>query len=530
MIKKIKEYENDWAITIEQDRIHISQAKSGKNGYYCLGCDEEMQAVKPKKDIQPYFRHDATNVNRDKAKCVLASRTFREKIAKDYFFRTKKITLPAIYKFPDIPENGYPRLIKEKYTHHASKIIEELTFYEDEDGAIHFGSNPLIEERYNLIRPDLTFFNEQGDPTLLIEIVVTHKVDDEKKEKIRRLGIDCVQVIIPKRDVLEIEKYLSKSSSYKWLYNEIEANTKYVSFFGSDNEELPPIDEEQRKLLEESYVCRKSQLSNLIRSIEGCLRAESYRGVERHFKSEISRIETATDNLQREYSRQERGMEEEARRSISGAFDDIRVEQEQIRREQNTEVRSYSDLERRYRKRKREVSREQKDIDEQIFNYGIAISRERDYIQEHRTEGEVRADIARQKIKLEEEYNLLEEREREAIDRIQQNILQPRTRAISRAKTSIENEKRSIQSYSSRRARIIEKREGMEAEKEDYSNSAGSRIDRLQKQIIERVNERDISGVDELSERIRAVLQIRRLCRDFEDRRNLEQKLRRIKE
>jgi len=139
---KIKEYENDWANTIEKNRIHISHTKSGKNGYYCLGCDEEMIAVKPTKNIQPYFRHDATNVNRDKAKCVLASRTYREKIARDYFFRTKQIKIPALYKFPPNGREGPPNLLREKHLHHALKIVEELTFYEDEGGLIHYGSNP----------------------------------------------------------------------------------------------------------------------------------------------------------------------------------------------------------------------------------------------------------------------------------------------------------------------------------------------------------------------------------------------------
>jgi len=69
----------------------------------------------------------------------------------------------------------------------------------------------------------------------------------------------------------------------------------------------------------------------------------------------------------------------------------------------------------------------------------------------------------------------------------------------------------------------------MGIEKKEYSNSSGSRIDRLQKQITERINERDISGNDELSERIKAVLGIRRICRDFEDRRKLEQELKGIK-
>jgi len=503
---KIKEYENDWAHTVEQDRIHISQAKRGKNGYYCLGCNEEMQAVKPKENIQPYFRHDATNVTRDKAKCVLASRTYREKIARNYFFRTKQIELPALYKFPPYRQDGEPNLLNEKYLHHTSKIIEELTFYENEGGQIHYGSNPEIEERFNLMRPDLTFFDDDGNPSLLIELVVTHKVSDEKKDKIRRLGINCVQVIIPKKDVLEIEKHLAKSSSYKWLYNEIEANTTYISVFGSDKEELPQTDEEQRRLLEESYTCRKSEISNLVRSIERSFRTESYKGVERHFRSEISRIENATESLKREYEQEERKLEQEARGSFSKSYEKIRSKQEQIDEEQREEDNRYSNLERRYLRKRTDIEWEQSDTEQEQVNHAEAIRREREYLEEHRTERKVRTEIEGK----EKEVRSIEEKEGEAIRELRKRIVQPRNKVISRIRSDIE-----------KRERLLEKNE--------FAYSAGGGFEGLKKQIAKRINERDISGNDELSERIRTVLEIRRICRDFEDRRKLEQELKTAK-
>jgi hypothetical protein len=43
------EEDNDWAKNLKGDYIHISQAQSGALGYYCMGCDKQMQAVKRKK-------------------------------------------------------------------------------------------------------------------------------------------------------------------------------------------------------------------------------------------------------------------------------------------------------------------------------------------------------------------------------------------------------------------------------------------------------------------------------------------------
>lgn len=529
---KIKEYENDWATKVDESMIHISLAKSGKKGYFCLGCGEEMQAVKPRKDIQPYFRHDATNINRDKAKCVLASRTYREKIAKDFFFRSKEIGIPKIYKYPSIGVNGSAVLLKKAFTFKAHSVKSELTFYETDDGVIKWGSDPLIEDRYNLIRPDLIFFDEKGKPQFLLEIVVTHKVHDIKKEKLRRLGINCLQVIIPKKETIEIENYLQKPSNFKWIYNELEANTEYLSISNGDSEEISSIDEQQRKLLEESYNCRKSQISQLIRSITRCLRAESYRGVEKYFRSEISRIEKATETLKRQYKQQENILEQQAKIPAAQEFGDrIRANRKNKGEEQETfektEARHRS-LEAKYFKKYRELEREEGEVEQKQINFGAAIEQERDYINEHLTEREVRDDIERQERELDEEFRLLEAEETRAIGELQQKILQPRTRAITRFRESIKSRERKIQRYNERGARLLDEEKRMGKEKKEYTDTAGSRVERSRKQILERINQRDVSRNDELSERIRAVLEIRRICGDFEDRRKLEQEYKRI--
>ena len=41
--EKEKDFQNDWAFNEDfTEYIHISEAKSGKQGYYCLGCKKEM--------------------------------------------------------------------------------------------------------------------------------------------------------------------------------------------------------------------------------------------------------------------------------------------------------------------------------------------------------------------------------------------------------------------------------------------------------------------------------------------------------
>jgi len=41
-----EEINNVYASNLKGEEIHISEADSGRKGYYCLGCKREMQAVK----------------------------------------------------------------------------------------------------------------------------------------------------------------------------------------------------------------------------------------------------------------------------------------------------------------------------------------------------------------------------------------------------------------------------------------------------------------------------------------------------
>ncbi len=51
---------NVYAKNVEGDDIHISEAKSGRKGYYCLRCTREMEAVKQTIQFRTsYFRHVA---------------------------------------------------------------------------------------------------------------------------------------------------------------------------------------------------------------------------------------------------------------------------------------------------------------------------------------------------------------------------------------------------------------------------------------------------------------------------------------
>jgi len=283
--------QNVYAKNVEQIIIHISEAKSGRQGYFCLGCDRPMQAVKQSKiDRISYFRHDH-NASAGEAKCTYSDETYRHKIAKEYLINFKKVKVPSLYKYPAKGTEGIANLIfKEKYIE-ASFGMPELSFYEDENGEIHYEKLfPKSENNFLLLRPDITFFDANAKPILLIELIATHKLTEEKKLRLKRLGIDTIQITIPKDSPESIEHVFEKTNRTKWIYNYEQENAEYIPIPIPDSEGVSSIDEDQRKLFEESYKCRTAQIGNLIRTIKRCVESEQYRTIADDYRSEISRV------------------------------------------------------------------------------------------------------------------------------------------------------------------------------------------------------------------------------------------------
>lgn len=323
------EKDNDWAKIASGRHLHISLAASGLRGYYCIGCSKEMVAVKPQKYIhhKAYFRHHATDVNRDTAECTFSSTDYRERLAGQMFARLKEINLPPVYKYPPAYAEGIPNLLAEATRLHATSVQLNISFYEDEQGVVRWGKDVPDEGSYFLYKTNVVFFND-GKPALLLEFVVSHKVTDEKKSILRKLGINTVQIIVPKSSEEEIEKKLKSANKVKWIYNETESNTPYIPVQPGDSKRIPDIDYEQRKLFEESLACRASQISNLVRSIRRCVSSQPYRNVERNLALEIERIESLRDAARARLDEMESSYQREAYAEIEP--EEIEIEQRLI--------------------------------------------------------------------------------------------------------------------------------------------------------------------------------------------------------
>tara|TARA_R110002049_G_scaffold101964_3_gene247252 strand:+ start:14597 stop:16213 length:1617 start_codon:yes stop_codon:yes gene_type:complete len=516
-----KDFQTDWAFKDDfTTHVHISNAESGRNGYYCLGCKKEMQAVKGQ-IREHYFRHHAKDVDKNNTECVVANRKYRELIARDILQRLKQLKLPAVYKYPPNKTDGLPNLLESSKIIEASKVKSELTFYEDEDCNVKYGQNPNIDKRHLLIRPDITFFNEKQEPILLVEFVVTHKIDDEKRIKLKRLGLNTVQIIIPKKPEDEIEKALKSSTKVKWVYNEVEANTKYIYVSKSSSNGVWEIDDEQRRIFEESYKCRANQISNLIRSVKRIMESQPYKRTEYHFESEISRIESATKTEQQRLDEMEASIDQEVREELAGSFQSIESEEESFIQEENKFSQDALGLENRYLEKIREIREEQIELDE------ITEGELSDY----RTETEIEDQFRWETEQLERDF--IGER-----DKIEQDI-RATTDIVSRIRREIEGlpeafkqlESEATERFTANREKNTREQKDIDSEIENFGEYTREEerkleleFEELGKKATERISQRDSKGDSELSERIESVLKAGRLSRDYRERQNTYQR------
>lgn len=350
--------QNVYALISDSDLpIHISQVNYADrglgNGYFCLGCKRQMQAILRKEEKnKPYFRHHVI-IKNDKDKCTYSDETYRHKLAKDILQVYKKIKVPNLYKYSPIKNENKRYLIKESEYIEAHSVLIENYLYEDEHGNIIY-SHRIEENNIKglFIKPDVMFLNKNGEPILIIEIVATHKPDKIKLQKIKRLGINAIQVSIPKDSPENIENTFDVTNRTKWLYNYDEENTDYLQFSNSYSEGISDVDELQRKLFEEDFSCRSNQIRELIRGIERILETESYKESERDFRSEIQRIEKNTER--------ERSELDELRRKYSEAGVGRYFERREAITKRTNEFQEYSsDLENRYKTKRGDLEQDE---------------------------------------------------------------------------------------------------------------------------------------------------------------------------
>lgn len=520
----------------DQKEIHITEVppeEKGKKGYRCLGtnCGNQLVAIPVRKNpkYKPYFRHAAINLKKGERACSFSNRKYREALASSILTRLRRIKVPPIYKVNPQNLDEY-KLIEESKFIDADSVQSEVTFYEDKEGVIQYGKNPQIDKKFIVRRPDVVFFNKEKQPILFIELVVTNELTDDKIADLFRLGIDTIQIIIPKTSEEDIEKCFQTINNTKWVYNEKESKTNYLQIPRRDSQRILESDELKNRLFKESYNCRVFRVKDTIRGIGICLESESFAKSKLYFDSEISRV---TQNT--EIANQRLGDLEESNRRDALARNS---------NEEDNEDRKYKNLDKRYiaEKSRLEDAIYAGSVD-QKFRAEIIASIKFEEAEIKRIEQESIDFEAEIRERIQNEFSFSIRREREEIDSLEETIRTSIARELASTNSDIqffgllhddiprvtaEKFRKQIESLDTEIKRLGEQERGLEnsvfsefSTKIQFEESEITRIGKEEGNIEESAREefdREIeNNARGLSKEFTNLLEVQRVGSDFKD-------------
>lgn len=210
--------------------IHISELKKEKKSfdckYYCCSCNEMLIPRLGNKNIW-HFAHKSK-------KCINSLETGLHLMAKRILTEKKLIKLPNLY----IDDDGEER---EDFIYQSdiSNIEPEYNYIFVCKSNLYSFESVKEESRINDIVPDIILY--KNNKPLLVEIAVTHFIDDEKKNKIKDMKLSTIEIDLSEYNknflnmsIEEIEKIIIKDTkNKKWIYND-KAEKKILSIIESN--------------------------------------------------------------------------------------------------------------------------------------------------------------------------------------------------------------------------------------------------------------------------------------------------------
>ncbi len=190
--------------------VQVSDVVSGLAcGCICPACHRKLQANKGKK-VTSYFSHDPSDVT---ISCNSAFETSIHLMAKQILSEEGYTIFPSlILKMSQFDMNGV--------THTEEKTIET-------EALARFNKVEL-EKRLEEIRPDIIAY--QNDEPFLIEVAVTHFVDNKKKNIIWDLGLPAIEIDLSGVSYTttkdELKSLITSPSKREWISNPKAINAK----------------------------------------------------------------------------------------------------------------------------------------------------------------------------------------------------------------------------------------------------------------------------------------------------------------
>lgn len=199
--------EQDFQLGLRNSKIvHVNEVESGlKCNCYCPCCGGRFVAYKGKV-LRPHFKHQS------ESNCNYSFETSLHYLAKEIIQEKKYLDLPVLHwQIPNTPSSWFSRNAIPPY-----KTVEYQKIYFDKIEVEKWEGNFI---------PDIKCF--VGNKQLLIEITVTHGIDDRKLEKIQsndvpllEINLSMLEHSINKRTLAKaLYQKLAEGNHFKWIYN-----------------------------------------------------------------------------------------------------------------------------------------------------------------------------------------------------------------------------------------------------------------------------------------------------------------------
>lgn len=231
-----------YALNSEGKLVYIDDVPNGLEcNCFCPACKGRMIARQG--DINEHgFAHY------DLKECKNGFQTTIHLLAKEIIKEEKSILLPVkqykgmIYN----PENGYDEndWYYSEYRYFLGDRFE-LGIYEKTQYNKVLLDDVILEKKIDNIIPDIIGIAKNRK--LLIEIYVTHKIDEAKAEKIKEKGFSCIEIDLSKVDKgitkEELKKEIYTTKNIKPIYNVLDEThfNKAVADFRKQNIQIEKV-------------------------------------------------------------------------------------------------------------------------------------------------------------------------------------------------------------------------------------------------------------------------------------------------
>jgi len=171
--------------------VHISKVQNGLDcNCFCIRCNGRLVAKKGDVRIHHFSHHDKSIL------CEYGRESELHYLAKQIISKEKRLWLPPSEIWIPSSDNWLPYL--EEIVRKKIKI--------DRGGSVKITSVEL-ETRIQDIIPDLIV--TIGSEEIIVEIFVTHPIDEQKKYKIKQMGMSCIEI--------DLSSYKDKTIDYETL-------------------------------------------------------------------------------------------------------------------------------------------------------------------------------------------------------------------------------------------------------------------------------------------------------------------------